>query len=260
MGHNAPMSAAVLHGTIQSGTGQGAFFTRLDWVVDQCRTRLGWAPFPGTLNVRVGDEDLEHLDAFLQQTDAELVPEDPGFCSARVKRVALNGVPAALVLPSEDVRVHEKRVLEVLAACHLKSTLGLEDGDPVTVAGETARTAGREDMEEPMALYRDIYDLASSAGALEGYVYPVEHRDLAYLDDWIGNLVQQVRALPDEAREGIQPALDRTVGRTILSLEPRLGPEHPHIRALRSLVKGEVPGSPHDFEQEKKEKAERYGP
>lgn len=254
------MSTAVLHGTIQSGTGQGAFFTRLDWVVDQCRTLLGWPPFPGTLNVRLGDEDLEHLDAFLRKTDAELVPEDPRFCSALVKRVAVNGVPAALVLPSEDVRVHGKRILEILAPCHLKSTLDLKDGDPVTVTGETARAAGREGTEEPMDLYRDIYDLAASAGALEGYVYPVEQRDLAYLDDWIGNLVLQVRALPDEARDRIQPALDRTVGRTILSLEPRLGSEHPHIRALRSLVKGDLPDSPHDFEQEKQEKAERYGP
>lgn len=111
-----------------------------------------------------------------------------------------------------------------------------------------------------MDLYRDIYEFASSAGALEGYVYPVERRNLTYLHDWIANLVKQYHALPVEARKRIQDPLDRTVGRAVLSLEPILGLDHPHIHALRCLVKGTLPASPHDFEREKREKAKRYGP
>ncbi len=110
-----------------------------------------------------------------------------------------------------------------------------------------------------MDLYREIYEFASSAGALEGYVYPGKDRDLRYLDDWIGNLVKQYRALPRDARDRFQDALDRTAGRTILSLEPVLGKDHAHVRALRSLVKGGIPDSPHDFDKEKREKAERHG-
>ncbi len=128
------MPTSVLHGIIQSGSGRGAYFTRLDWVVEQCRRKLGYEPFPGTLNVRVIEDDLPHVDAFVQQADAELVPDDPGFCSARIKTVTLNGVSAAVVLPSEDVRIHEKRVMEILAPCNLKGSLGLNDGDLVTIA------------------------------------------------------------------------------------------------------------------------------
>lgn len=110
-----------------------------------------------------------------------------------------------------------------------------------------------------MDLYREIYEFASSAGALEGYVYPLENRDMAYLDNWIGNLVMQYRALPEEVRKSVQAPLDRTLGRAVQSLEPVLGKEHRHIRALRGLLKDGIPASPHDFELEKKEKAEKYG-
>jgi riboflavin kinase, archaea type len=251
-----------IRGIIERGAGQGAYFTRVDWVREQCRRELGYEPYPGTLNVRVMEEDVEILDAFLGDPDFELVPEDPAFCSAQVKKVTVNGVPAAVVLPSREVRVHEQRVIEILAASSLKASLGLKDGDTVTVAlapgrdpGGTAESTERTGMNP----YREVYEFASSAGALEGYVYPGETRDLGYLDDWVGNLVQQYAALPEEVRGQVQDGVDRTVGRTLLSLEPALGTDHPHVRALRSLVWGPLPDSPHDFEREKREKAERYG-
>jgi hypothetical protein len=263
-----------ISGIVLSGAGRGAFFTRVDWVVEQCRRMLGYAPFPGTLNIRVLDSDAKRLDSFLMETDGELVPDDPSFCSAQVKKVTVNGVPGAVVLPAEDVRIHEERVLEILAPVSLRETLGLDDGDRVTVTRLRARQpegvpgAGPKRVADPLScgegrasgdLYRELYEFASSAGALEGYVYPVEERDMGYLNDWVGNLVAQYRALPDEVRRGVQASLDRTLGRAVQSLEPVLGRGHRHVTALRSLIQGPCPESPHDFEQEKKEKAERYG-
>jgi hypothetical protein len=46
----------------------------------------------------------------------------------------VNGIPAAVILPQEGVRIHEKRVREIIAPCSLKKALGLENGDRVTVA------------------------------------------------------------------------------------------------------------------------------
>lgn len=122
-----------ISGVIQSGVGKGAFFTQVDWVVKQCEDLLGYKPFPGTLNVQVRDEDLGILEKFIASPDCSLVPDDPNFCAANVKQVKINGITAAVVLPSEDVRVHENRVIELIAACSLKETLGLEDGDTVTI-------------------------------------------------------------------------------------------------------------------------------
>ena len=123
----------TIRGVVQSGVGKGSYFTQLDWVVEQCRRTLGYKPFPGTLNVRVVDEDLSRLDLFLQGWDFELIPNDPVFCSARVKKVNVNQLPGAVILPADEVRTHETRVLEIIAPCSLKETLGIRDGDLVTI-------------------------------------------------------------------------------------------------------------------------------
>ena len=122
-----------IKGVIESGAGKGAYFTQVDWVVKQCENKLDMTPFPGTLNVRIDDETVHHLAEFLVSADAELIPDDPAFCVARVKKVMVNGIAAALVLPSEDVRIHDNRTIELIAACSLKKHLGLEDGDGVTI-------------------------------------------------------------------------------------------------------------------------------
>ena len=122
-------------GVIKSGEGKGAYFTQVEWVVRQCERLLGYKPFPGTLNVYVRDSDLDKLNQFFQETDFDLVPDDPAFCAARVKKVTVNGIASAVVLPSDDVRIHENRVVEVISSCSLKNSLGLEDGDQVTISG-----------------------------------------------------------------------------------------------------------------------------
>lgn len=121
-------------GVVQSGMGKGAFFTQIDWVVKQCEDKLGFRPFPGTLNVHICEEDLGKVDGFLSSTDGELVPDDPKFCSAQIKKVQVNDVAAALVLPSEDVRGHESRVVEIIASQSLKDLLGIDDGEMVTLS------------------------------------------------------------------------------------------------------------------------------
>ncbi|MEE9609766.1 MAG: DUF120 domain-containing protein [Desulfatiglandales bacterium] len=122
-----------LKGFIESGAGKGVFFTGLDWVVDQFQKAMGFAPFPGTLNVRISEEDLPNVDPFFSEQDFELVPDDPQFCSAYLKKVRVNGLPGAAVFPSEDVRIHGKGIIEIMSNCHIKNTLHLDDGDPVTI-------------------------------------------------------------------------------------------------------------------------------
>jgi CTP-dependent riboflavin kinase len=48
--------------------------------------------------------------------------------------VTVNGIPAAVVLPDQEVRVHDKRTIELIAACCLKKRLGLRDGDEVIIS------------------------------------------------------------------------------------------------------------------------------
>jgi len=103
-----------------------------------------------------------------------------------------------------------------------------------------------------MRIYRELYDFASGAGAFEGYVYLKEAADPKYLPRWAENLAKQYQALPEEVRNEIQPLLDGTVGRAVLSLLPYLGEEHEVIRKLKSMIKGDLlPTSPDDFNRPK---------
>jgi hypothetical protein len=112
----------------------------------------------------------------------------------------------------------------------------------------TCLPASREDERGvPVGVYKLVYDFASKAGSLEGYVYPGGKTDLKYLPQWSDNLINMYRSLPPEAMEEIQGACDETLGRTIRSLLPLLGEDHEVIKKLRGLVKGKLPSSPDDF-------------
>lgn len=110
-----------------------------------------------------------------------------------------------------------------------------------------------------MDIHSEIYEFASSAGALEGFVYLKEDLDAGSIDNWVRNLVKQYHNLPVAVRESFQASLDRTVGRAIQSIASILGENHAHVQALKSLTKGTLPRSSQDFEQEKEEKTRRYG-
>jgi CTP-dependent riboflavin kinase len=123
----------VIRGKVVSGSGQAAFFTQLDWVRAQCLQKLGFEPFPGTLNVDVFSENLAETNQLQNQKAIELIPTDPNFCRARVIAVSVNGIDAALIIPEKNVRIHGSHTLEVLAPVMLKSALGIDDGDTVEI-------------------------------------------------------------------------------------------------------------------------------
>lgn len=98
-----------------------------------------------------------------------------------------------------------------------------------------------------MNIYKEVYDFAAKAGALEGYVFPREKVDPSYFSAWIDNLVNQYHRLPVEVREEFQASCNATLGRAIQSILPLLGKEHEVIKKLRSMVSGKLPSSFDDF-------------
>lgn len=97
-----------------------------------------------------------------------------------------------------------------------------------------------------MGIYRELYDFAAKAGALEGYVYPKDKVDPAYLPLWVEHLVEQYHQLPLEVREDFQTLCEGTLGRAIRSLIPLLGEDHEVIKKLKTIVKN-LPSSINDF-------------
>jgi CTP-dependent riboflavin kinase len=121
-------------GKIVSGAKQGAFFTGLDWVQKQCLKKLGFAPWPGTLNLEIPMDHVAVIEELKVKEGMELVSPDSNYCSGYVFPVSIEGISAAIVFPAEDVRTHAKNIVEIISPEMLKESLGVKDGDWVTLA------------------------------------------------------------------------------------------------------------------------------
>ena len=93
--------AIVLTGKIISGAGQGAYFTQIGWVLQQCDEKLGFKPYPGTLNLEISEDDLPIIESLDQEPGIELVSPDPKFCNAKTFRVSLGKSAAPLLCPKK---------------------------------------------------------------------------------------------------------------------------------------------------------------
>ncbi len=136
-----------LSGRIVSGQGEAGYFAGLDWVVRQCREKLGFIPWPGTLNLKVAPAAGKFVAA-ARTTAVELVPPGPEFCSARVLPARIGAWPAAVVMPEEKVRAHNRETIEILAPVNLRRALGKEDGDRIEVILQLNPEPKKEDREK----------------------------------------------------------------------------------------------------------------
>ena len=123
----------TLRGRIVSGVKQGAFFTQLDWFQSQCRDKLGFEPYAGTLNLAVSDDDVPAVEALEQEAEIEFIPPDSEFCCGKAYPVQVEGISAAIVIPAAEVRVHGKNIIEVISDQRLKDVLKVDDGDSVEI-------------------------------------------------------------------------------------------------------------------------------
>lgn len=145
----------VLKGRVVSGAKKAAFFTQLDWVLEQCSEKLGFKPFPGTLNIEILPESFLGVESIQKEKVIELIPPDQihsAFCTAQVLPVSIEGIVAAMIIPEEKVRMHGKNIIEVIAPVSLKDALNIKDGDTVTLTlkdHKDSRGQGFEDSSDP---------------------------------------------------------------------------------------------------------------
>ena len=123
----------ILRGRLVRGSGTAAQFTQLDWVQRQCRDKLGFAPFPGTLNLIIGS-DCRSVLAEMKAADAiELIPDENEGCAGKVFPLSIEGIRGAIVFPDPRVNIHDENVVEVIAPVGLRARLGLTDGQVITL-------------------------------------------------------------------------------------------------------------------------------
>jgi riboflavin kinase, archaea type len=125
-------SQVVFTGTLISGLGEGKYYTAHPGYQKQFEEKLGFIPYPGTLNVEIAG--IERNKIRLLAADgipiAAFNSDDRTFGAVICFKATVNGEPAAVVLPK---RSHYAAVLELISPYQLREKLHLKDGDTVTV-------------------------------------------------------------------------------------------------------------------------------
>lgn len=130
-----PLSV-TLEGVVFSGLGEGAYYVRQDGYKKQFIEKLGFDPYPGTLNVKLtsnydvkAKQELEsypaiEIDGFKNETRT--------FGSVKCYPILINNkAKGALIFA---LRTHyDSSVLEIIAPQYLRNHLKIKDGQKVKV-------------------------------------------------------------------------------------------------------------------------------
>jgi len=124
-------------GRVITGLGEGKYYTTLDGYKRQFEEKLGFSPFPGTLNLRLNSQGISArgildvrkgiaLDGF----ESEKRTFGGGKCfQCKIISGGAEGIKSAVIIPH---RTHyPEDVLEIISPVYLRCELQLNDGDEV---------------------------------------------------------------------------------------------------------------------------------
>ncbi len=131
----APKKDLIITGTVFTGLREGSYYMSRDGYRKQFVSKLGFDPFPGTLNLRVGKEDLDNrkiLDTYPFVYIEGFANENRTYGPAKCFKAMVNEeVKSAIVLP---IRAHYgEDDVELIAPVSLRKQFKLNDGDKVRV-------------------------------------------------------------------------------------------------------------------------------
>lgn len=119
-----------IKGTLTSGSGEGAYYMSKKVYNLQFRERLGFKPYPGTLNIIIQEEYVTSIKKCLR--GAKKIEGKGDLGDVLYMRATLNDkIKGALIFPVKTH--HPQRILEFIAPVYIRQTLKLEDGDTVTL-------------------------------------------------------------------------------------------------------------------------------
>lgn len=122
----------VIRGTVESGKAQGSEFVRLTWVRKQIEDKLGFSPFPGTLNVKLNKEETKKLREGLKKVQSIKITPEGCYYPGKCYRASINGeTTSAIVVP--ELPDYPDNLVEIISPDNLREKLGLADDDEVEI-------------------------------------------------------------------------------------------------------------------------------
>ncbi len=125
-----------IRGTIVSGLGEGKYYLLLQRYRKQVKEKLGFDPYPGTLNIKLDETELWKREYFIQNDpimidgfkDGE---RTYGDLFAYPCKIEGSDVPCALIIPLRTH--HPQSIIEIIAPDNLKEKFRKKDGDQLAV-------------------------------------------------------------------------------------------------------------------------------
>ncbi len=124
---------ATFSGEVVSGLGEGRYYLSQPGYVVQFTERLGYSPYPGTLNVRLSADQLRKAALVADWSGIRIDGFEASgrtFGGATCFPARMNGRACHLIHPD---RTHYQDIVEFIAPVRLRDALPVRDGDRVTV-------------------------------------------------------------------------------------------------------------------------------
>lgn len=129
-------SKIIIDGILTAGMGEGAYYMSLKGYTRQFKTKIGYVPFPGTLNVKI--DKKEYIESLRQLGNMPGIKID-GFSDGkrtfgwvRCYPCTLNGKITCHVILLERTH-HDLSVIELISAVEIRKKTGLKNGVRVRI-------------------------------------------------------------------------------------------------------------------------------
>ncbi len=126
----------ILEGEVVSGLFQGAYYISKEGYQRQIKAKLGFEAFPGTLNVKIKEEEYDKRQKLERGPSIRLEgfkDEERAFGAARVYPCIINDEEEGAMIVAERSS-HDYSVMEIISPQYLRRKMELADGDKIKVA------------------------------------------------------------------------------------------------------------------------------
>lgn len=125
-----------ISGKAMSGLGEGRYYMMQKGYIDQFRERLGFIPYPGTLNIDLDEGEaskLQILDASPGILISGFQSGERTFGDVKCFKAKIKDIECAAIIPK---RTHHRRTIEVVAEESLRRLMDIKDGNIVELVIE----------------------------------------------------------------------------------------------------------------------------
>ena len=121
----------AVKGVVASGMGEGAFFMSMPHYKNEIMKKLGFAAYPGTLNIKINPKHFDVLKKLNPIAITGFVSGAKKFGATKCYVSKIKNIQGAVIVP--DLTKHGNDIMEFIAPVHVKTKLKIKDGDEVSI-------------------------------------------------------------------------------------------------------------------------------